>query len=81
MAGTVGDVLGAGDVLDEVYVVRVVVVLVHALAGGSLALELSPFWRAWLTTIVGERAVSGTSCVTAGGRKLPSTVEVSEGIL
>lgn len=46
MAGTVGDVLGAGDVLDEVYVVRVVVVLVHALTGGSLALKLSPLWGA-----------------------------------
>lgn len=66
MAGTVGDVLGAGDVLDEVYVVRVVVVLVHALAGGSLALELSPLWRACLTANTGERAVSCTSCVTAG---------------
>lgn len=42
----VGDVLGAGNVLDEVYVVRIVVVLVHALTGGSLALELSPLRRA-----------------------------------
>lgn len=48
LTGTVGDVLGAGDVLDEIYVMRVVVLLVHALAGSSLALELSPLWRAWL---------------------------------
>lgn len=45
----VGDVLGASNVLDEVYVVRVIVVLVHALAGGPLALELSPLGRAWPT--------------------------------
>lgn len=44
LARTVADVLGAGDVLDEVYMVRVIV-LVHALAGGSLPLELPPFWR------------------------------------
>lgn len=41
------DVLGAGYVLDEVYVVHVAVVLVHALAGCSLPLEVSPLRRAW----------------------------------
>ena len=35
-------VLGAGDVLDEVNVVSVVLLLVHALAGGSLTLKLPP---------------------------------------
>lgn len=54
LARTVADVLGAGDVLDEVYAVRVVVVLVHALAGGSLPLELPPFWRAWFTPNTGR---------------------------
>lgn len=49
LAGTVGDVLRAGDVLDEVYVVRVIVVLVHALTGSSLPLELSSLRRAWFT--------------------------------
>lgn len=39
-------VLGAGDVLDEVYEGRVAVLLVHALAGRSLPLEVSPLWRA-----------------------------------
>lgn len=41
-AGVVGDVLGAGDVLDEVHVVGVVILLVHALTGGALPLELPP---------------------------------------
>lgn len=54
LAGTVGDVLGAGNVLDEVYVVHVVVILVHALTGGSLSLELSPLWRAWLKPSMGK---------------------------
>lgn len=48
-AAPVGHVLHAGDVLDEVDVVRVVVVLVHALAGGSLPLELPPLGRACIT--------------------------------
>lgn len=55
-AGTVGEVLGAGDVLDEVHVVRVVVLLVHALTGGSLTLEMSPLRGAWLTTNMGEES-------------------------
>lgn len=46
-AGAVGDVLGAGDVLDEVYVVCIVIILVHALAGGALSLEISSLRRAW----------------------------------
>lgn len=50
LAGTIGDIMGAGNVLDEVYMMRIVVILVHALAGGPLALELSPLWRACLTT-------------------------------
>lgn len=48
-SGGVTDVLGAGYVLDEVYVVHVAVVLVHALAGRSLPLEVSPLRRACLT--------------------------------
>lgn len=48
LAGAVCDVLGSGDVLDEVYVVCVAVLLVHALAGSSLALELPPLRRAWI---------------------------------
>lgn len=39
-AGTVGDVLAAGNVLDKVNMMCVIVVLVHALAGGPLTLEL-----------------------------------------
>lgn len=62
----VGDVLGAGDVLDEVYVVRVVVVLVHALAGGPLPLELTPLRRAWKNGEGGDRA---GSCATAGEKR------------
>lgn len=54
LAGAVGYVLGAGDVLDEVYVVCVIVILVHALAGRSLALELSSLWRAWLAPNMGR---------------------------
>lgn len=46
LAGPEGDVPGAGDVLDEVYVVRVAVILVHAFAGRPLALELPSLWRA-----------------------------------
>lgn len=46
--------MGAGNVLDEVYVVRVVVILVHALTGCPLSLELSPLWRAWLTPNMGK---------------------------
>lgn len=47
LAGPVGDILGAGDVLYKVYVVCVVVVLVHAFAGGPLPLELPPLWGTW----------------------------------
>lgn len=46
LAGPEGDVAGAGYVLDEVYVVRVAVILVHAFAGRSLPLELPSLWRA-----------------------------------
>lgn len=46
-------VLGAGYVLDEVYAVHVTVVLVHALAGRSLPLEVSSLGRACLAQIVG----------------------------
>lgn len=60
------DVLGAGDVLDEVYVVHVAVVLVHALAGRSLPLEVSPLRGACLAHMGGGgRALisqSGKSC-------------------
>ena len=67
LGAAVGDCLGAGDVLDEVYVVRVVVVLVQALTGGTLALELSPLWRAWLiTNMWREKSVSSAGWVTAG---------------
>lgn len=45
-SGGEADVLGAGYVLDEVHAVRLAVVLVHALAGRSLALEVAPFRRA-----------------------------------
>lgn len=41
------DVLGASYVLDEVYVVHVAVLLVHALTGRSLTLEVSPLRRPW----------------------------------
>lgn len=41
------DVLGAGYVLDEVHVVHVAVLLVHALAGRPLPLEVAPLRRAW----------------------------------
>lgn len=47
------DVLGAGYVLDEVYVVHVAVVLVHALASRSLPLEVSPLRRACLAHMGG----------------------------
>lgn len=47
------DVLGAGYVLDEVYVVHVAVVLLHALAGRSLPLEVSPLRRACLAHMGG----------------------------
>lgn len=54
-SGRETDVLGAGYVLDEVYVVRVAVVLVHALTGCSLPLEVSPLWRAWWGRVGGGR--------------------------
>lgn len=53
-------VLGAGYVLDEVYAVHVAVVLVHALAGRSLSLEVSPLGRACLAHM-GE---GGWNCVS-----------------
>lgn len=48
--------------------VCVIVILVHALAGSSLALELSPLWGTWHMVDVGERVipVSYTSWVAAG---------------
>lgn len=46
-AGAVRDVVRAGDVLDEVDVVGVVLLLVHALAGRPLTLELPPFGGPW----------------------------------
>lgn len=58
------DVLGTGYVLDEVYVVHVAVVLVHALAGRSLPLEVSPLRRACLAHMGGGPLISqtGKSC-------------------
>lgn len=50
LARAIGDVMGAGNVLDEVYMMCIVVILVHALTGGPLALEVSPLWRAWLAS-------------------------------
>lgn len=47
LSGGETGVPGAGYVLDEVYVVHVAVPLVHALAGRSLPLEVSPLGRAW----------------------------------
>lgn len=47
LSGGETGVPGAGYVLDEVYVVHVAVLLVHALAGRSLPLEVSPLGRAW----------------------------------
>lgn len=44
--GAVGDVLSACDVLNEVNVMGVVLLLVHALTGCTLPLKLSPFGRA-----------------------------------
>lgn len=52
-----GGLLGVGDVLDEVDAVGFVVVVVHALAGGSLALKVPPLRGAWLTPHVKTRAV------------------------
>ncbi len=40
--GAVGDILGASDVLDEVDVMAIMLLLVHALAGCTLPLELPP---------------------------------------
>lgn len=48
LAGPEGHVPGAGYVLDEVDVVRVAVVLVHALAGRPLPLEMPSLRRAWV---------------------------------
>lgn len=48
LSGGETDVLGAGYVLDEVHVVHVAVLLVHALAGRPLPLEVAPLRRAWL---------------------------------
>lgn len=57
------DVLGAGYVLDEVHVVHVAVLLVHALAGRPLPLEVAPLRRAWLTHTGGALLTqSGKGC-------------------
>lgn len=48
LAGPEGRVPSASYVLDEVDVVCVAVVLVHALAGRPLPLEMPSLWRAWI---------------------------------
>lgn len=45
--GAVGNILGASDVLYEVDVMGVMLLLVHALAGCTLPLELPPFGGAF----------------------------------
>lgn len=45
--GAVGNILGASDVLYEVDVMGVMLLLVHALTGCTLPLELPPFGGAF----------------------------------
>lgn len=45
----VGGVMPARDVLDDVSTMALVLLLVHALAGGALSLEVSPLGGPWGT--------------------------------